>query len=290
VGYFRDTKEHKKMEKEIKVSEEKYRTLAENAMIAIYIISTKSGFEYINPAFEKIFGYKSEEIYHKGFSLLDLVYPDDRKLIENRMVAQEKGKELSSVYRFRGITKEGYIKHVEVNTVAFPGKENKVLGILRDIMEQKKAEIRLGEFESDLRKQELALEQKNIALREVIAQVEMEKRRIENNIDNNLKAVIFPILKKLEKEKANLGIANLLQHHLEKLSSSYGKKITNIKFKLTNREIEICNMVKAGLTSKEISNLLYISYKTVEKHRANIRHKLEISNSHINLVSFLREM
>jgi len=82
----------------------------------------------------------------------------------------------------------------------------------------------------------------------------------------------------------------LLQYHLEELTSSFGRKITEKSVRLTPREIEICNMVKGGLASKEISNLLNISCQTVEKHRKNIRHKLGISNKDINLTSFLQKL
>jgi DNA-binding CsgD family transcriptional regulator len=59
---------------------------------------------------------------------------------------------------------------------------------------------------------------------------------------------------------------------------------------LTPREIEICNMVKSDITSKEISKLLNISPQTIVKHRKNIRKKLGISNKNINLTSFLHEL
>jgi len=101
--------------------------------------------------------------------------------------------------------------------------------------------------------------------------------------------VVSPILKKLVIEKAPLKYVDLLQYHLRKLTSSFGNKITEKNLNLTPREIEICNMIKGGLASKEISNLLSISYRTVEKHRRNIRQKIGISNKNINLTSFLHK-
>ena len=185
-GTIRDITELKRIKNALEASEEKYRTLAESAMDAIYVISTENGFEYVNPAFERLFGYVSEEICHEDFQFLDLVYPDDKILTENRRKAREKGKKIPSIYQFRGITKAGVVKYVEVNTVVLPGKGKKILGILRDRTDLKQAELQLRKSESELRKQKLALEQKNIALREVIAQVEMEKIRIQDNIETNI--------------------------------------------------------------------------------------------------------
>ena len=44
---------------------------------------------------------------------------------------------------------------------------------------------------------------------------------------------------------------------------------------LTNREREVLKMVAEGNTSREIGDLLYISLRTVEHHRANIMRKMK---------------
>jgi DNA-binding NarL/FixJ family response regulator len=48
---------------------------------------------------------------------------------------------------------------------------------------------------------------------------------------------------------------------------------------LTEREMEIINLVKKGESSKEIAEVLRISLKTVEVHRHNILKKLQLPNS-----------
>jgi len=46
------------------------------------------------------------------------------------------------------------------------------------------------------------------------------------------------------------------------------------KLKISNREIEVINLVKEGLKTKEIADKLNISYYTAETHRKNIKLKL----------------
>jgi DNA-binding NarL/FixJ family response regulator len=48
---------------------------------------------------------------------------------------------------------------------------------------------------------------------------------------------------------------------------------------LTNREIEVLKLVAEGLTSKEIAEILAISIRTVEHHRANLLKKLNLKNT-----------
>ncbi len=55
---------------------------------------------------------------------------------------------------------------------------------------------------------------------------------------------------------------------------------------LTEREIQIINHIREGLSSKEIASRLEISLKTVEVHRHNILKKLKLKNS-ASLVNFI---
>jgi len=54
---------------------------------------------------------------------------------------------------------------------------------------------------------------------------------------------------------------------------------------LSDRELEIVNMIGNGLPTREIAARLHISIKTVESHRARIKEKLDITNA-IQLVQF----
>ncbi len=48
---------------------------------------------------------------------------------------------------------------------------------------------------------------------------------------------------------------------------------------LTARERAVVQLVAEGYTSKQIANILNISFKTVETHRATIMRKLDLSSS-----------
>ncbi len=164
----------------------------------------------------------------------------------------------------------------------------------KDITEQKNAEELLQNANKDLerkvRERTADLDRKNIALQEIIAQIEIEKKRLKEDIRANIERVVFPILEKMKKEKESKNYVTLLMHHLKDLTSSYGISIENGSTKLTPREIEICNMVKAALTNKEIANLLNISSQTVEWHRKKIRQKLGLVKIGMNLNTYLQEL
>jgi PAS domain S-box-containing protein len=165
---------------------------------------------------------------------------------------------------------------------------------VKDITEEKKAEKLLHNANKDLerkvRERTADLDRKNIALQEIIAQIGIEKNRMNEDIKVNIEKVIFPILEKMKKDQENNKYVDVLMNCIKDLSSSYGINITNGSPKLSPREIEICNMVKAALTNKEIAKILNISRQTVEWHRKKIRQKLGIVNNGINLSSYLHEL
>ena len=53
---------------------------------------------------------------------------------------------------------------------------------------------------------------------------------------------------------------------------------------LSRREYEILQLVKAGRTTREIANALYLSPATVTFHRGNIRRKLGLHRSGVRLI------
>ncbi len=140
LGIVQDITEIREAERRIIESEKRFRSLVTHAHDAIYII-TPEGFEYVNPAFEKLTGYSREELLAKDFDFRKLIYPEDLNTILEREEARKKGRKIPSRYEFRIVRKDGGIRVVEAATVDIgEGKEVRVLGILRDVTERRRAE------------------------------------------------------------------------------------------------------------------------------------------------------
>jgi len=69
---------------------------------------------------------------------------------------------------------------------------------------------------------------------------------------------------------------------------AYKKKRPDPVKSITKRECEILGLLTEGLTSTEIAEKLYISPRTVEKHRTNLLKKLDLRNT-AALVRFAME-
>jgi PAS domain S-box-containing protein len=286
LAVVRDITEQKEAEAALEEIELRYQALFESVPIGIGLATLDGRVLSCNETMSQITGYTSDEF--KQINLRD-TYDDPEK----RDVLLERLKKKGFVRDFEAELKrkDGTLYHARltINPITLSSKKV-LLTLCEDITERKKDEVALAESEAILREQKEALEQKTIALREIIAQIEIEKNRIKEDIETNVDILINPILEDLKTRETSPKIINLLQHHLERITSSYGSEIIKKKMKLSPREIEVCSMIKGGLTSKDIARILNISYQTVERHRKNIRHKLGIANEPINLTSYLREL
>lgn len=65
----------------------------------------------------------------------------------------------------------------------------------------------------------------------------------------------------------------------EDLSQIYSGKGEILREPLTTREREVLKLVAEGKSNREIADLLYISMRTVENHRANIMGKLRLKKT-----------
>jgi PAS domain S-box-containing protein len=170
------------------------------------------------------------------------------------------------------------------------GRMGHVWGTGLDVSVLFKAQEELKRSKKLLASQKKALEDKNIALKELIAHIELDKRDLKERILANVEQVIMPAVEKMLAENNRGGHVELLHKSLEDLTSSFGRRISSFKEKLTPREIEVCTMVRNGLSNKDISNMLSISLQTVQKHRRMARKKLGLTNKGINLNSYLNSM
>ncbi|MBT7631602.1 MAG: helix-turn-helix transcriptional regulator [Desulfobacula sp.] len=112
---------------------------------------------------------------------------------------------------------------------------------------------------------------------------------IKNSINSNVDKIILPIIYDLENQfpQGNQKNLQLLKSSLTEITSPFINKISNAVLSLTPTELQICNMIKSGLKTKEISKLRHISSSTVNRHRERIRKKLGITNEDINLATYL---
>lgn len=143
--------------------------------------------------------------------------------------------------------------------------------------------------EKQLQVERNSLNSLNIALKEVLNNVQEEKRAIAANVQANVEQVISPILFALD--QASPGeipvYISLLRKQLDEIVFPFTRNLTHQFKDLTPAEIQISNMIRNGMSTKEIARLRNLSPYTVSRHRENIRRKLGLAHQGTNLVSYL---
>jgi len=142
-GTVQDITERKEMEKNLRNSELRYRTLFEQSMDAIAIMDHfPPQFRYVNPAFVTLFGYTQEEAQAlTGEHAWDLVLPEDRPLVQASLKERMDGRTNTARYEFRILRKDGETRWVEVTgSVSKIGTQLINQTIYRDITPRKEAE------------------------------------------------------------------------------------------------------------------------------------------------------
>lgn len=161
---------------------------------------------------------------------------------------------------------------------------------MEEIARRRQVEEDLRKQEQDLRIKSDNLEEVNTALHVLIKNRELDRVDQGQKILSNCKELILPYVEQLKKQKLTphqMTCVEIIEANVQNIISPFIHSLSYELAHLTPKEIQVANLVKEGKTTKEISELLNLSIRSVESHRDNIRAKLGISNEKINLRSYL---
>jgi DNA-binding NarL/FixJ family response regulator len=101
---------------------------------------------------------------------------------------------------------------------------------------------------------------------------------------------VLPYIKKLRVKRLDaqrIDLLNILESNMLDIISPFSLKLSSPNICFTPKEIQVANLIKEGKQSKDISELLQVTFETVNCHRQNIRKKLGIQNNKTNLRTYL---
>jgi len=146
-----DITERKQAEHLLRVSDERYRTVVENASDMVYRTDESGYFTFINPAVIRITGYEAEDIIGKHYKML--VRPDVFKTAITFFANQLIKKIQNTYYEYPIITKSGHELWIGQNMQLII-EDDRVTGfqaVARDITDRRHAEEALRESEEKYR-------------------------------------------------------------------------------------------------------------------------------------------
>ncbi len=291
----------KQTEESLRVSEERYRSLAENSMVGFWQITLEDYTTYINPAMCSMIEIESPEelsgqTYHSFFSSESL------EMIDRERARRLEGK--GSCYEVEIVGKRGGRHNVVVCGASLLSAEGNLQGYIAtftDITDRKRAEKalqkahdelerRVKERTRDLEIKTNGLKEINTAMTVLLKKREDDKIELEDNVLTNVKELIEPYFEKIKKTKLDdqqEAFLSIMEYNLKEIISPFTRKMSLKYLNLTPTEIRIANLIRHGSPSKKIAKLLNVSPRTIDTHRKNIRRKIGLQGQRGNLRSHL---
>lgn len=302
----RDRTECEKAEDALIESEWRLKDVIDFLPDATFAINLEGKVIVWNRAVEEMTGVKAENILGKNdYEYALPFYGKRRPLLVNLILKPDKKIERN----YEKINKmQGELLLAEVSTTmagrkaflwgkASPLYDSKgqivgAIETIRDITDRKHYEDTIKKREMELENKTSELEDMNIALRVMLKQRENDRKEFEEKILANTKVLILPHLEKLKMQVKSGKIQrhiSVLESNLKEIVSPFVQTLSSKYSNLTNREIQIANLIKEEKSTKEISDVLNISESAVNIHRYRIRQKLNISKQR-NLRAFLSSL
>jgi len=255
--------------------DEVYQAIFEQSIDSIVILSEDGWVLDLNAAAHEKLGYTREELLQLHLSDIDAKESAEQAREHMAAVLRAGSCRFETQHR----TKGGELRDVSVKgkVISTRGK-SLFLSVWSDVTEENR--------------DRQALEQKNAALQELLAQVQQAKVDVGQQVRANVERLILPTLHDLQRElppEHHKRLAVLFKA-VEEITSPFGRALVRNGGHLSPAEIRICQFIRCGLSTKAIAELQHISPATVNKHRENIRRKIGIRGKDVNLLSHLNSV
>jgi PAS domain S-box-containing protein len=137
-----------------------------------------------------------------------------------------------------------------------------------------------------------ALEETNTALRVILEQRDRAREELERTISANVETIVLPLLARVAHQVSGAPEAAFLDSavsNLRDIVRPFGPSLgIEEATRLTPRERDIAELIRAGKSTDEIARAFYISSDTVAFHRKNLRRKLGLEGRGARLSSYLK--
>jgi len=278
-------------EKALRKSEEKYRTILESIEEGYYEVDMEGNFTFFNDSICKMFGYSRDEL----LGMNNREYADKKTAkkaykVFNKVYKTGKPKNMVDVEIIR---KNGGRRNIEASISLMKDSQGNAIGfrgIFRDVTERKRAERAIKKREAELASVNKQLIETNKALSVLAKNLDITQKESEKRVIQRIRSYIIPIIEKLRQDK-NIeryrADFDLLTHCIRDLTLDLANDI-KIALALSTTELRVASLIRNGMSNQEIAKHLYITAATVKTHRRNIRRKLDLHNSGINLKAYMK--
>jgi PAS domain S-box-containing protein len=240
-----------------------------------------------NPAAEQMFGYTKAEICGQSVHILTENLKGDQLEQQPEQILRD-GDVWKGEYEFiRKDGTRGFAYTVFALLKDDQGKAYGTVGLCHDLTERKRLEERFTTKSQEL-------QEKNIALNTLLRHAEQERLRACEHVAADLARKVKKRASKILQEKQNAHTveihAALLLQELGVLGETKPLAGGGAAIALSEKEVEVAQLIRLGKTTEEIAFILNKSPDTIRLQRISIRRKLGVARQDRNLAGHLKKL
>ncbi len=277
------------LEAELSVLKARLRVLVDGSPLGIFFDDATDQCVFVNSTFCQMMELTETEALGDGWA--GTVHPDDLPgLLRERARSVAWGVSLFRA-EYRYVCASGKTGWVEEQTrPVHDGQGNLIgyVGTLAEISGRKEEEgararhsemleERVRERTAELLAQTGRLAEMNSALKVLLRQREEDREELEQAVLANVRRRIAPTLDRLEGlcagDEVRL-LADQLRQGLKELTEPFCHRLSTVCQGLTPAEIQVAELIREGLGTKEIAARLGVGTSTIDTHRHHLRRKL----------------
>ena len=292
----------RELESELASLRARTQVLVEGSPLGIFFDDAHDKCVFVNRTFCEMMELSEAEALGDGWA--GTVHPEDLPgLLRERARAVAEGVPLFRA-EYRYACASGRVGWVEEQTRPVHGADGRILGYVgtvaditgRKTEEQLRArhsevlEERVRERTAELLAQTGRLAEMNAALKVLLRQRDEDREELEQAVLANVRRRIAPSLDRLGAVCSGDDAKALLmqvRQGLEELTAPFCHRLSTVCHALTPAEIQVAELIREGLGTKEIAARLRVGTSTIDSHRHHIRRKLGLGNRQTNLRAFL---
>jgi len=290
------------LEAELAVLQARLRVLVDGSPLGIFFDDAGDKCVFVNTTFCEMMGLSEAQALGDGWART--VHPQDLpRLLGERARSVAGGAPLFRA-EYRYICPDGRVGWVEEQTRPVHGPDGTLLGYvgtLAEISRRKEEEAalarhsevleeRVRERTAELLAQAERLAEMIAALKVLLRQREEDREELEQAVLANVRRRIAPTLDRLEGLCAGEEVrvlADQLRQGLKELTEPFCHRLSTVCQGLTPAEIQVAELIREGLGTKEIAVRLGVGSSTIDTHRHHLRRKLGLNCRQDSLRSYL---
>jgi PAS domain S-box-containing protein len=306
IWIFEDITTRKKAEDALKASERRLKDIIDFSPDATLAIDRDGGVIIWNRAIEEMTGVSAAEMLGKAdYEYAVPFYGARRPVLVDLILRRDRKDEMkycTTMERKRDhLVGEFWVPCLKGSSACLWAKagplydhEGNIVGAIesaRDITNRKHDVEVMQKREKDLELKTRELEDVNTALRVMLKQREGDRSELGEQMLFNVKLLVQPYIEQLKRygDPRSMTCLEVMESNLQSIVSPFSYKLSSQCLNLTNREVQVANLIKEGKTTKEIVDVLHLSASAVNVHRYHIRKKLGLKKMQ-NLRSYLASL